>query len=264
MTVYIEQVIFDNMVMTGLICLLTCKVVKVKARISILIVSAIGTAVSVSYPFWTFLPAINIGFKFGLGIVLGTILMFGKKRKRLGVVVFFGITFLFGGVMFGLNYLIYGSVEMALKMPVASIGVGVYCIVGVVLYFVCCKLFAKLSKVFAKARFENMAVVDVYGKSIRLNGFVDSGNKAVYKGQHMALIGKDKLQKRISMQVGKDCDFVDISTVSGQSKIPVVMMSKIELYNGTSKNILYNIPLGLTDNDFVGFDILLPLYDECA
>jgi hypothetical protein len=226
--------------------------------LTLVIVSTIGTVGAIFYPFILLPNSWFLVAKLSFGVALGTMLTFKQRRKLLGILVFFVITFLLGGAIFALNYLIFSNLTLALINPVAPLPMGVISLAGVIFYFMIKKLFNKLYKFKETARYESKTIVTLMGKDFKLNGFIDSGNKLFFKGQPVALLSKNIIQKETGMDIQNSKDFMKIKTIAGQTKIPIINATKIVLYSGTSMNIIYNIPIGLTENEFKGFDILLP------
>jgi hypothetical protein len=280
MKVYIEIVILDNLVMTMLICLVTNRLMRCKTNwYKVAIVSIVGTIVSVVYPLINIHNLAMVWLKVGFGVGLGCVLVWGKPRKLLGITIFFVVTFVFGGAMFGIGYLVYGDVALALKVGAAPMPIWIVVLMGLAVYTVYCKVIDILNRRGDVELFEKRAILYIGNSVLELSGYVDSGNKLYYKGMPVALLPKPLLQDRgcadcmsstlthnDSIVVGSvnggivAQGSIEISTIAGKVNIPIVYSRKIELYSGTTKNILYNIPIGCVDSKFDGFDILLPPY----
>lgn len=259
MRVYIEFVIVDNVVMNVLICLLSCKLMRYQVKyLDISIVSVVGTIVAVLYPYLQFSNFGFLAFRVTVGVVLGTILVFRQTKRILGICVFFLITFALGGAMFAFGFFVHGNASIALKSPTAPVPVGAVVGIGIGLYFALLKIILKLNKSRDFAPFEQIVHVELNGHKFKLNGFVDSGNRLYHKGRPVALLSKEVFRKDLAQMGVLPSERLIVFSLGGNTSIPIVIAQKIVLYYGTSPNILYNVPIGLTENKFDGFDILLP------
>lgn|GEM_PF-1819662 len=251
MIVYVEIVLLDNFIMTMLICLLVFSLGRYRIRwIEIVLVCILGSVISLLYPFLPFNGILLLGYRVVVGIVLGLILMYRQSRKMLGIVCFLVCTVGMGGIVFALRYFVYGEYSSSVVTP-SLVWIIVGC--GFVVYWIGKSVFLRYHKMRDSWIFESRALVYVGNKELELNGFVDSGNKLYFGGQPVALLPKSKINFDSNSN-----KYMSINTVAGDTKIPIIFAKKIVLYTRTSINILYNVPIGLTDSKFDGFDILLP------
>jgi len=134
-------------------------------------------------------------------------------------------------------------------------------LVNIIIY----KFLFKRNRLKDFATFRSKVDVEIGDDVYTLEGYVDSGNRIYHKGLPVALVSRQSLDRVMDKS---NCDKkslcisdekkIKITTISGQISVPIVYAKKIKLYNGTSMNILYNTPVGITEYKFEDFDMLLP------
>ncbi|MEG1500163.1 MAG: sigma-E processing peptidase SpoIIGA [Clostridia bacterium] len=180
MEVYIESVIFDNLVMDLLIIFLSGKILRLSPKIGRSFFAAIvGTIFSICLPFLKLHSIFLLCIKILMGAILSLLAFKSTTFKMfvLNFLVFFSVTAILGGVTFGLIYLFGGSAEKGV-----SLGNDIFLPMGVIYLF----LFAYLYLLFQAFKYINKKKVinDFVFKtrlfykdiSIELNGFLDTGN----------------------------------------------------------------------------------------
>lgn len=175
MTVYIENVIADNFVVTYMISALSYRICGIRVKKTRCIIAAtVGTIVAVLYPFVK-----NVWFtlliKISLYIILCSILYFGKKRKYLPL-VFMGLTLFFGGVMLAICFCM-GNLTGILLDGVYDFSPGIIIAIAWILL----KIIKKIRDKFVKKRDAENGIgellIEINGKQKKVNAFMDTGNR---------------------------------------------------------------------------------------
>jgi len=268
MIVYIESVILDNMLMTATICFLTFKILRQKVDYwSILIVSSIGTTFAIMLPLINIPNVLLLFVKLFIGIVLGYILGFSLKKKLLCVFLFFVSTFLLGGVVFGLTYLQTGDISSALNKPLSPIPLWALILIVFFVSFVFLRLIGIIHKKRDIDTFERQAEVFVGDRSIKLNGFVDTGNRLYYFDKPLSIINYDKIKDILdkttinaitSGSEQKGVKYIEVDTLNGRNKLVVIKSPKIVLYDDKTTNIFYEMMIAITSKNISEYDMILP------
>lgn len=257
MKVYIELVILNNLAVTFLIARLSyyfCSLYPQKGRI--ISASVAGTIAAIFYPFISNAILLVI-YKLGCGIAI-CLLLFPLKKILKGSLFFFLLTFMFGGAMFAVGYLIHGSVEKALTLPFSQLPIFVI-IFGAYILFVTAKvLINKLFKYRDVKKFIYKAEIFLFGKAIECQAFLDSGNRLYDDKSGLPIViatistlskilDDDKMTQLIT---GKPKEFtnahyVECNTVGGKSKMLVFRPESLVVYNEDKKNIINDVMLGV-------------------
>ena len=271
MTVYIEFVIIDNLVITGFIALVSYRVLRVAAsKKRIACASITATAVAVFYPFL----AVHIVWLILIRIVLGTVLsliLFYKKAKLLrGAAVFLGTTFAVAGLTFMIGFIFIGDAAAALITPLDFPIGGAVLILAVVYYPI-----KRLVRSVAKARVINDYNYDfeltVFDRCIKAKGFMDSGNllcdqssglPVVVAGAtlSMQLLTEEQLLLILTgheKEVCKSARYMEVGTIGKDGKILLIKPKKFMVFLQDGANILREVMLGLSFNDLGGMEALL-------
>lgn len=190
MTIYVEYVIVDNMVINSLLLVLTKNLLHLKtSKFKLLSSATLGTIVALLSPL---LPNIvNLLLKIPLAtLMLIVAFKFSTFKKLLiAFLTFLCSTFLFGGAvigimeLFGIKFSLGGSIEYQYDIPVGFV------VLVAVLMFVCIKNVAKyvLNKnTHSKLLFE--AQIECNGNTIKIPAFLDSGNKILVDGKPVCII----------------------------------------------------------------------------
>lgn len=256
MDVYIEVVIIDNFSITFLLSKLSYYMLGEAGKLwRILAASFIGTVVAVFYPFirgiWSVLAKIICG-------LIMCFLLFKPKKLLRGSVIFFLLTFVFGGALFAVGYFIHGSVEKALTRPLVGIPIGVILLCAYLIFVVIKSIVKKMRKSRDVKNFLYDAEIEMFGTSVKCKAFLDSGNRLYDNGSGMPIViaSVSTLSQALSdelmtsLVIGKIKDFknahyVDYSTVGGKSKMFVFQPDGLVVYNGDKKNIINDVMLGV-------------------
>ena len=228
MSVYIEYVIIDNMVLTYAISDLTYRILLgLPSRKRCLLCSVVATVVAVWYPFVKNNVAL-IAIKVVLLIVLGCILFIGKSRFVLGCIVFLLLTFAFGGAVFAVNYLILPEV-VGINAPIGDFSLGLIVVLCVALWLLARKVFIKTNKARLISDCMYPFQVSIAGKIVSLNGFIDTGNRLFdsVSGLPIVVVRASKIMECFTdeqlcamvvggkVSVGRKSHYITYTTVAG-------------------------------------------------
>lgn len=279
MEVYIEYVLLDNLIINWLIMLATLYLTKKKRVIKRLILTdLIATTCSVVMPWIT----VNAGILFLLKIALGLLLvgLFSTYRNPKEYVItffiFLSITFLFGGMCFGiismlgLKATMSGIMLLGFELPISLF------MLAVLLY---AWLVIKLIKYFKKrAPIENMyydMILYFEDKKVMCKGFLDTGNKLRSKNNSgLLIVGMNtfcKLFDNINYmdlcqgkKVLENSYYIDVKAVGSTSKMLVTTVDKVEIFTPDKVSTIEHKDIGLAMTNFHEFDCILGSMDVLA
>ena len=262
MSAYIEVVIMDNLILTSSIAVLsyvTCGQLVRKRRT--LVASLLGTAISVTYPFWRLQTALLVIAKIAVGLILSAILFCGLEKPILSTLIFFANTALCGGVCIMLNYFITQdwakTLALAPTLP--------YCIpsaIGVTLALCVKRVHGAVQKRRRKSAYTYGVSVTINGKSVAMTGYLDSGNFLFHGNSPIVVIKLTALTRFFERNtiVERIIGIKTINGVGASSKLFLLKPERFILYSDKKKN-KHNIDLtlGVSEADFdCSADMLLP------
>lgn len=255
MTVYIEYVIIDNLIIDYLMLKATFAITgKTCSRGRLFICALFGAAVALLYPLLettaVILTAVKICSGFLIVLIAGD---FNAPRAFfVNAGVFFAYTFLTGGAItgiFSLCGLSYSS-EFSVAFMVAPVYAVLRAFGAVVCYAYKRKDVARLTyKVTLKA----------CGRELSGKGFMDTGN-GLYDGLRPVIVCGESFFKKI---VGDDIlrikfKKIKVNTVSGQSENLAFELDSLKIYISDEPNIYNNVTVcvaGKCAGD--GYDVIL-------
>lgn len=255
MKVYIEFVIIDNIVLTSSIAGLSYASVGMRVhKRRTAVAAAIGTVISVFYPFLTLATPLLIVAKLTVGVLLGIILFARLQKPVLGVVLFFVQTAVVGGLCIFVNYLITGDIGDALTgTPILP-----YCVpsaIGAALFFVARYAFRAAKRRRTEASFVYDVEVTVGGTTVVMKGYLDSGN-FLYDEKTSLPVVIVKLSS-LYRAFGRDKTIASIegykiaqSIGSIRTKLFLIKPDKFILYSEQKMNKHSDVMLGATETDF--------------
>ena len=274
MDVYIEYVILDNFTITFFIAVLTYKIMlKRVAKLRVMFAAAVGTGVAIVYPY-VYNDVLVMLIKLGLWFVLSLMLFVGKRKFLLCSLVFFAVTFLFGGLVFGLNYLVCGDVYAAMRASPFNIPISIIFIAVATGYCVSKKIAVALHR-----RKDALGAIydfslTLFGKTVELRGLMDTGNRLYDEksGLPIVIIGIKYLtnvlneKQLIALTTGRgeslqrEARYIKISTVVKDVKILLLKPDSFILYSDKGEHILYDVTVGVSFaaiNDSVKYAAIL-------
>lgn len=275
MVVYVEYVFLDNFLIDCMLITLSRKGLKLGVkRWGVILSSLVGASFAVIMPLFKLSLAMGFLLKMPIGLLI--VALSGRFRsvkeyaRCFYLFLFFtfalggGVTAIFWGLGLSFDPINYSHGG---EIPLFLILITVYAV-----YRICQRV---IKGVYAKKRIVSFSVqcaVKVGGKTFIKSGFIDTGNSLVYKKTDSPII---VCSQRFGNELAREgalkntfIDFVRISTVSGESKLPVYKIEKFLIYNGGDMNILDNVMIGVSNGELCSggdFDLLIgPFISEVA
>lgn len=279
MEVYIEYVLLDNLVINWLIMLATLYLTKKKRVIKrLLLTDLIATTCSIVMPWLSLNAGLLFLFKIGLAMILVGILSTYRNPKEYCItfIIFLSVTFLFGGMCYGMISLLglhttmSGMMIWGFELPISLF------FIAVLLYG---WLILKLIKYFKKrAPIENMyydIILYFEDKKVMCKGFLDTGNKLTSKNNSGLLIVSMntfcKLFDNINYmdlcqgkKVLENSYYIDVKAVGSSSKMLVTTVDKVEIFTPDRVSVMEHKDIGLAMTNFNEFDCILGSMDVLA
>ena len=224
MVVYIEYVFLENTLFDFALLSLSFLLCKTKtAWWKILISACVGGVFAVVYPLILLPQVLLVILKIAVGLLLCFLPFPRIKNKKewgryaLNAVVFFLVTFLYGGALTALL-----SAFFPQKTPVGWVVLG-FAVLSVIACFAVQKLYQK-RKVF---QYIYPCKIAYNQQKISLLGYMDSGNLASKNGLPVCFLAPDVFYDLFGEAIlfkkgqgeGQVCDEMAISTMAGERKI---------------------------------------------
>ena len=253
MKIYLEQVLFTNLVIDFCILIIISKIVFSSVNIRQILYSSIfGSMVTLIYPYCTNILLVN-ALKILTAIIMLQILgVKTKKQVLLSSILMLIISYIFGGaILSNFGYNIGGSYAIT---NISLIPIFAICITCTV---VSCKLITYIkSKITTNSNIYNITLV--YNcKAISIKSFIDSGNGLYDNNNPVSLINFDtftsltniSLEQYLINDFGslKNAHFISANTIAGKRKILVFNIDELHLTKHHTK-IYKNVTLGVAMN----------------
>lgn len=270
MTLYIEYVILDNLVMDYIILKFLEVSFKEKIRKrNKCLVCVFGVISAIFLPFIRGYQILLFLYKI---ITLCIMVLFIKKYKKiknyfLYLAGFISYTFLIGGVclglinLLGIQYAMSGILLYNFEFPVSLF----ILMFSVLLWFVRYIIIAFKKRLKASNYLYNITLFDG-GRTIDAVGFFDSGNKVTFDGNGVNIISlnlflrlyKDFPLERLYLKQNIDYDlknlnYIDIGGLSAKEKYLSFTIDKVIV----EKNIFENVTIAVALKNFDNFDCIL-------
>lgn len=256
MTVYIEYVLLDNLVIDYLLLKASHKIAGVTARKGrLLFCSAAGAVVAAVYPLFADFKVLTVAIKLFCGLFISLLsAKFRNKREFfITFILFIGLTFLTGGAITGIYDLF--DVPYSSEISVALMIAPAYIIISGVTKTV--KFIYKRKDLFcATYRVE----LRLNGKKIEVTGFMDTGN-GVYDGDSPVIFCGEKIARRLLFETGgkkPSLKKITVCTVNGKEEKICFRLDGISIYLGETPNIFNNVTVCVSDKGLdAGYDVIL-------
>lgn len=265
MTLYIEYVMIDNLVIDYL--LLSLIEVSIKSKFGFkrkIFATLIGVISAIFLPYIYKLRVLVIIYKILTSCLMVLILQkyckFKKYFFNLGLLYLY--TFMFGGVliavlnMFQIEYTISGVLLYNFELPISVFGV-IICLGGWLLK----KIIIKLSNQIKLNNLTCKVTIIDDGVEVSGIGFVDSGNMISRNGQVVNVISSDmffKLHKDYSInkllfrlidkEKLKDASYIEIKSLERACKYLAFKVDKLIIDDNTFDNSIVAVALKNFDN----------------
>lgn len=275
MTVYIEYLIADNFCFTYAIGALSQRFSGMMIKkVRVAICAILGTAVAIVYPFIYSSLAVAL-VRVSLWLVLSAILFFGSKKSVKGALIFLLLTFLFGGITFGINFIICKNAYMAMRVNACSIPLSVIVVSLALGYALIKKICLSIRRSIDASKFVYSFEVVLLGKRIKAKGLMDTGNRLYDEKSGLPIIilsAKRVIETLDNEQIAllltgrgekiQPCArYITISSVTEkESKILLLKPEKFLLYSGKKNNIMNDVTIGVSFapmTDAVEYDAIL-------
>ncbi|MBO7344482.1 MAG: sigma-E processing peptidase SpoIIGA [Clostridia bacterium] len=255
MTVYVEYVLIDNLVIDYLLLKATFSLTAIKVgKGRLLFCAFFGAMVALLYPLLESHALLSVLLKVlsGFFIVLLAHPFNSVRSYFINVAVFFAYTFITGGAITGVYSLL--NIDYSTETSIAFMIIPVYLVIK--------GLRSVATYLYRRKDVACLTVecgVFFGGNEIKLNGFYDTGN-GVYDGDSPVIF----CEKHTFMQVVKErlavikLKKINVDTVNQTSENFCVKLEKIEIYNNGQKNIYNNVTLCLVKGCVGdGYDLIL-------
>lgn len=279
MTIYLDIIFIENILMNYIILFATLIIIKVKNKrqqIRLLLSSAIGS----TYAVIVYLNILNIYSNIIAKIILSIVMIYvafkpsNIKQLLKQLLIFYLISFIFGGCTFALIYFIKPeNAKMNNGVFVGTYPMKVTLIAGVIA-FVITQIAFKINKIKlnSKNTFVNIKVF-YEGKILRANALVDSGNmlKDPISGMPVIIIEKETLYEIIPEEI---LDYIE-NVVGGEeqrdreniekylSKIRMVPFMSLGKENGMLTGIRVDkVKIETEDINVEKNNIIVGIYDK--
>ena len=232
MVVYVEYAFLENFFFDGaLLCLALVASKAPFKRWRIVFAAACGSFFAILYPLLSLPTFAALFLKIAVGYLLCLIAVGRVKSKKewgryaLSSILFFSLTFAFGGALSALQTAFSLSV-----LPQLAILVG---------FSICCAFACFLiAKIYQKRRVHTYIYpckVFASGREKEMNGYFDSGNLASKNALPVCFLSPDLFYEFFGEKIvfcgGQVRDEMQIATMSGEKKIPL-FKGKIEVKEG--------------------------------
>lgn len=254
MTVYIEYVIIDNLIIDYLLLKATFAVSGITSRRGRLFCCAfLGALIALIYPLIESQPIISIFIKVfsGLLIILLAAKYPTKRSYFINAAIFFAFTFLTGGAVIGVFNLF--SLSYSNEISIALMILPVYLIIKSLTSVV--KYIYRRKQI---ASFTYKVELTLGEKNVTVNGFLDTGN-ALFDGENpvivinyslfKSLIGKEFIKTKIKK--------IKVKTVSGEQYYPSFKIDFLKIYILDEPNIISNVTVLVVKSVGDGYDVIL-------
>lgn len=254
MTVYIEYVLIDNFVINYLMLKATFATTGITcSKVRLFLCAFLGAIIALVYPLLEIHAVILTAVKIlsGLLIILLSYNYKTLKSYYINALLFFGYTFLTGGVIIGvfnifsLNYSSEGAVAFMIIPCYAVIRTAI----SVVKY-----IYRKKDVQSAVREIE----ITAFGITQKGRGFVDTGNALFDDDSPVIFCGKSFVKPFLKGDI-KRIKFkrLTVRTVNGKAEKTAFKIDEIKIYNGTNPNIHLNVTVCIVNDIGEGYDVIL-------
>ncbi len=246
MELYIEYVFIENFLVDWLLLVLTLRLLQRKiSPLKTLFSALLGGLFAVVYPLLILPLWAQKTLKISVGILLS---LLASKENGVGRYAINALCFLL------LSAALAGVTQMLFDESVYKEGAFTVQRLNAVCLLCACLLLAialhkSVSAIYRRKKISSFLCdceIFIGKKSVKMLGFCDSGNQAVYRGRPVCFISPDRLLEVI--EVGQVCDEMEILTVSGEKRIKIFKADKLLIYLEGKANIIENVYLSPSKN----------------
>lgn len=270
MVLYIEYVLFDNIIIDYCLIKLLERTFKDKyKKIFVILSLSVGVLGAIFLPFLIGNTILSIVYRLVLAVTMVLLLKKYNSIKAMTTrfVCFIGYTALIAGVIIGvlnllnIPYTISGVLLYGLEMPMGALILIV--VIGITILD---KFIKVMVRVISNSKYMCDMTIEDKGVVIDIKGFYDSGNMVAIDGEYVSIISMESflklhkdmsiidLLKRSKEMKGLDkIKYVDISGVSSSQNLLSFVVDKIVL-NGRE---YYGQRIAVAHKNFDEFDCIL-------
>lgn len=254
MTIYIEYVIIDNVIIDYLMLKATFVLMGIPSRKGRLFLCAfLGAIIALIYPMLKFSDIILTAVKIMSGILIVLLSANFKSVKNfyISVIMFFSFNFLTGGAIIGIFNLF--NIPLSTEICVATIIFPAY----LILKFINCVI---------KYIFNKKHVVDFTyevqlcfnDKKILAKGFLDTGNTLFYENSPVIVCNKTFIKNFLCEQLLKvKFKKINVRTAIGIRQNTCFKLDRIILYIGDKHHIFNNVVVCIAKIKSDDYDVIL-------
>ncbi len=254
MTVYIEYVIIDNVIIDYLLLKATFVFTGFSSRRCRLFLCAfLGSIIALVFPLVEINDIILSSLKIMSGLL---ILLLANSYKSFNAffrcaIVFFLLTFVSGGAVTGLYNLL--GISLGTESVVASVILPVYLVLKLL-----SKTIIYLCKRVNVVKFCYDVELTHNGKSIKAKGFLDTGNNLYDKENAVILCSSDFAKEFLGDSIVKTkFNKIRLNTVAGEKTNLCFKLDKFVLYINQKEHIFNYITTCIADFDSTEYQIIL-------
>lgn len=233
MTVWIENVIFQNFILDGSFLFLAQKTMRVKiGKIRLFIASLLGAAFALFFPLFTLpdIAVIIVKFLFGILLCLTGTRAKGVRTNVLVILFFYLYAVSYGGIL----YALYDSVGAEEREKHEF----VFAAVALVPFFILiCLISARtLYKRFAKRKLFYLCKIRLGENIVETRGLYDTGNGLTYKENPVCVLSS-RLAERLTKGEQTEEGTVYVKTAVGAEYLKV-FRAELQIYSESGRNII--------------------------
>lgn len=251
MTVYIEYVLINNFVIDFLILKTTSFLRARKTKtIKTILGGIFGASVSLFYPLIETHSLLLVALKFLVACFIVLISLQNKSARDfyINLTLFLFTTFFYLGVTTGVLTLLNIDYKKEIFIALSSLPIYFFSkgIVTVINY---------LKNKTKERGFYYDCELTYKNKTLKLAGFLDTGNSLYYQGEPVIIIDKKVFSKLIDKEFPKTF-YINFQSVGEKKKIPSFRVDRLKIYNGNLENIIDNVIVGVATVG-INYDIIL-------
>ena len=277
MTIYLDVVLLENLIMNGIIVYVTAIITKTKIKhIRILLASLIGAIYSILSYISKFPIFSNIFVKILLSIIMVYIAYDPKEIKILGkeLLLFYLTSFLFGGVAFAMIYIIKPQ-EILMKdglflgtYPLKTVFLG-----AIIASIILITGFKVVKSKISKKDMYCKITINLEGKEKDINVMIDTGNllKEPISGMPVIVVEHTQLYDIIPKEILNNLEKIlggDLNNIPEEiknkylTKLKVIPYSSLGNQNGMLLGIKAEKVVIHKEQEIVKKDIIIGIYNK--
>lgn len=244
MEIYLEYALLENFLVDASLLYLALTAARIPISVwRLCLGGGVGACFALVFPLLALPPWLAYVLKFAVGALLCLISCKPKCASQaqksgfpLALGLFYALSFCLGGGLiaifegFGLPYYTMsgGGVLSAIPVGWLLLCVAVFVAVGKTL----------IRKIYArKQRYAHIVSCQLFygGARVRVDGFVDTGNRASYKGRPVCFATPDVIYRLF--ELSPPTASMPIRTVSGERTIPLYLADELRLCLGEEKTV---------------------------